>query len=197
MIEHGDTAYTNLPLDAHNDTTYFSDPVGLLFFHLLEHNGKGGESLFVDGFNVAEQLKKESKWAYDALSRIEYSAHSVGDKQTRIQPIRKFKLLTEFNNQMDQIRYNYNDRSILHLSNQDEELFYESLREWRRLVKKQNNEFWIQLTPGMAVMFNNWRVLHGRASFTGYRKLIGSYHNMDDFRSRVTTLLKVPERFDV
>lgn len=186
-----------MPLDAHNDTTYFSDPVGLLFFHLLQHDGTGGESLFVDGFKVAEQLKLEQKWAFDALCRIEISAHSIGDKQTRIQPNRKFKLLNEFGGQMDQIRYNYNDRSILDLSREDEELFYAALREWRRLVKLKENEFWIKLTPGLAVMFNNWRVLHGRAEFTGYRKLIGSYHNMDDFRSRVNTTLGLKERFDV
>nr|CAD11356.1 conserved hypothetical protein [Neurospora crassa] len=32
-----DTAYTNLALPAHTDTTYFTDPAGLQAFHLLEH----------------------------------------------------------------------------------------------------------------------------------------------------------------
>jgi len=31
-LSHGDTAYTNLALQAHTDTTYFTDPVGFLNF---------------------------------------------------------------------------------------------------------------------------------------------------------------------
>ena len=57
-LAHGDTAYSTLSLPAHTDTTYFSEPVGLQFFHLLEHRGTGGKSLYVDGFNAALLLQK-------------------------------------------------------------------------------------------------------------------------------------------
>ncbi|KAF9069703.1 hypothetical protein BDP27DRAFT_1325233 [Rhodocollybia butyracea] len=36
-LAKGDTAYTNIPLGAHTDNTYFTDPCGLQLFHLLEH----------------------------------------------------------------------------------------------------------------------------------------------------------------
>ena len=40
------SAYTQLALAAHTDTTYFTDPAGLQTFHLLSHtNGEGGASL--------------------------------------------------------------------------------------------------------------------------------------------------------
>ena len=184
-------------MGAHNDTTYFTDPVGLLFFHLILHDGTGGESIFVDGFKCAEILRREHKWAFDALHRIEISAHSIGSAGVRIQPNHKFKILNSHNGHLDQIRYNYHDRSILHLDAADTEEFYAASREWDKIVRSKENEFWIKLTPGLAVMFNNWRVLHGRAEFTGYRTLIGSYHNMDDFRSKITTELGLKERFDV
>jgi trimethyllysine dioxygenase len=190
-MEHGDTAYTNIALPAHTDTTYFTDPVGLQFFHLLEHRGSGGESLYVDGFHVATQLKKEQPWAFDALCRIELSAHSAGDDNTSIQPSKPFTIL-ELNKQgrLHQIRYNNDDRSTLCLTNPETQEFYAALHEWTRLVRKKENEFWIKLQPGLAVMMDNWRILHGRASFTGYRRMCGSYHNRDDYQSRVKTTIK-------
>ncbi|KAJ3244936.1 hypothetical protein HK104_008000, partial [Borealophlyctis nickersoniae] len=78
-LEHGDTAYTTLGLPAHTDTTYFSDPIGLQLFHLLEHRGTGGSSLYVDGFYVAEKLRKLHPWAYETLTTFPVTAHSAGD----------------------------------------------------------------------------------------------------------------------
>ncbi|KAJ3058099.1 hypothetical protein HK102_010692, partial [Quaeritorhiza haematococci] len=69
-LEHGDAAYTTIALGAHTDTTYFTDPVGLQIFHLIENRAKGGSSLWVDGFHVAALLKKHSPTAYAALSTI-------------------------------------------------------------------------------------------------------------------------------
>ena len=46
-----------------------------------------------------------------------------------------------------------------------------------------------QLTKGTVVLFDNFRVLHGRSSFTGKRRMVGCYLNHDDFRSRAVTLL--------
>lgn len=43
--------------------------------------------------------------------------------------------------------------------------------------------------PSRAV-FDNHRVLHGRSSFTGERRLCGAYVNHDDFRSRLAGLEK-------
>ena len=39
------------------------------------------------------------------------------------------------------------------------------------------------LTEEQAV-FDNWRVLHGRSSFTGKRRLYGAYINRDDYVSK-------------
>lgn len=44
----------------------------------------------------------------------------------------------------------------------------------------------------MTTAFDNQRVLHGRAAFTGRRQMCGAYMGKDDFRSRLATLT---ERF--
>ncbi|KAJ3197640.1 hypothetical protein HK101_002068 [Irineochytrium annulatum] len=191
-LAHGDTAYTTLGLPAHTDTTYFTDPIGLQLFHLLEFKGKGGESLHVDAFNLARQLKETQPWAYDALARILVPAHSAGDGNVTITPTpRSYPILNidPSTGTLYQIRFNNDDRSTLSgLAPEDVELFYAALREWTRLVKDPKNECWSQMTPGTAVVMDNWRVLHGRSAFTGHRRLTGSYHNWDDYRSRVREL---------
>ncbi len=41
------------------------------------------------------------------------------------------------------------------------------------------------LEPGNILTFDNWRLLHGRSAFTGYRQLCGGYHNREDFESLI------------
>ncbi|KAL1915058.1 uncharacterized protein VTP21DRAFT_7763 [Calcarisporiella thermophila] len=194
-MEHGDTAYTNLPLKAHTDNTYFTDPCGLQMFHILEFNGTGGDSLLVDGFHAAQQLKRSNPEAYHTLSTTPIPAHSAGDPDTCIVPTpRALPILRHAGSELYQIRYNNDDRSsISHLSSHQIERFYEALFAWDRVLRNPENEFWFPLRPGRAVIFDNWRVLHGRAGFTGMRKLSGAYLNWDDFRSRWRRLKYSPQ----
>jgi trimethyllysine dioxygenase len=40
------------------------------------------------------------------------------------------------------------------------------------------------MTPGNVIVYNNWRVMHGRTSFTGNRRMVGCYMNYEDFQSK-------------
>ncbi|KAI9145000.1 trimethyllysine dioxygenase [Paraphysoderma sedebokerense] len=200
-LAHGDTAYTQLALGAHTDTTYFTDPIGLQLFHLLEFKGIGGESLLVDGFAVASQLKKLHPESYETLSTIPIATHSAGDVDTYIFPTPRYRPIlahrphvsssssssTSFSpSSLYQVRYNDNDRSILsHLSSADLTKFYTALQHFQNLIKNPKNEYKFPLRPGLVVIFDNWRMLHGRNSFTGHRRLAGCYLNYDDFKSRL------------
>ncbi|KAJ3301492.1 hypothetical protein HDV03_000729 [Kappamyces sp. JEL0829] len=191
-LAHGDTAYTTLALPAHTDTTYFTDPIGLQFFHLLKHQGSGGSTLLVDGFNVALQLQASQPWAFQALTQLKISSHAAGDKDQLLQPsplLYPIIGLDPSSGHLHQIRFNNDDRSTLSLEATQVELFYAALQEWTKLVKKQENELWVRLTPGRAVIMDNWRVMHGRSSFTGYRRMVGAYVGWDDYQSRLKTLV--------
>ncbi|KAG2177139.1 hypothetical protein INT43_007796 [Umbelopsis isabellina] len=189
-LAFADTAYTDLALNAHTDTTYFSDPVGLQMFHKLEFRGTGGESLFVDGFKVAENLKKKHPEAYECLSTLKVPTHSAGDEKVMIVPTpREQSILNHLSDgTLYQVRYNNDDRSTLsNLSPEQVDQFYEALRKWNTELTSSETEYWEALEPGRAIVFDNWRVLHGRASFTGHRRLSGAYLNRDDFLSRART----------
>jgi trimethyllysine dioxygenase len=167
-----------------------------LHHHSHSQGSQGGKSLFVDGFNVAKQLLSESPWAFQILSEFRISAHSAGDSQVHLTPLpssgHPILNLDPGSKELWQVRFNNDDRSVVSLPGGQPSStvldFYKALSEWTRLLRSPKNELWLQLSPGTLVMFNNWRVLHGRSSFTGSRRLCGCYIGMDDFQSRLRTL---------
>ncbi|ORY02918.1 hypothetical protein BCR34DRAFT_77433 [Clohesyomyces aquaticus] len=186
-----DTAYTNIALEAHTDTTYFSDPAGLQAFHLLEHtDGEGGASLLVDGFKAAKDLLRLDPEAYHILSSVNVYSHASGNEGISIQPYRGFPVLQHdpATGYLLQVRWNSSDRSGIELPIQEVGKWYEAARKWDNLLKDPENEYWCQLTPGRLVIFDNWRVLHGRSAFTGKRRICGGYINRDDWISRYKML---------
>lgn len=182
-----DTAYTNIALEAHTDTTYFSDPAGLQAFHLLSHtDGEGGASLLVDGFKVAQELLETDKKAYEILATVNVHGHASGNDGISIQPYRGFPVLEHdiATGSLLRVRWNSSDRASIELPIDQVETWYDAARKFDALLKKKENEYWEQLKPGRALIFDNWRVLHGRSSFTGKRRICGAYINRDDWISK-------------
>ncbi|KAG0371454.1 hypothetical protein BGX24_001654 [Mortierella sp. AD032] len=187
-LGHGDTAYTDLALGAHTDTTYFTDPM----FHLLHHDGEGGHNLMVDGFHCAKVLKEKYPSSYRTLSEIGIPAHSAGDAATHIVPSpRRNPILNHDPVTLDlvQVRFNNDDRSTMdHLDADQIDAFYNALFDWNKVLTDEKHLLWTKFQPGRVLIFDNWRCLHGRSAFTGKRRMCGAYTNWDDYRSRWRTL---------
>jgi trimethyllysine dioxygenase len=182
-----DTAYTNIALEAHTDTTYFSDPAGLQAFHLLSHTeGSGGASLLVDGFKAANELHATDREAYNILSTVNIHAHASGNDGISIQAYRGFPVLEHdpATGDLLRVRWNSSDRASIELPIDQVETWYDAARKFDAILKKKENEYWEQLVPGRVLIFDNWRMLHGRSEFTGKRRICGGYINRDDWVSR-------------
>ncbi|KKF94776.1 Trimethyllysine dioxygenase [Ceratocystis platani] len=184
-----DTAYTNIRLPAHTDTTYFSDPAGLQSFHILSHTGKdakGGSSLLVDGFKAAAALKKESPEAYTILQKVRLPWHASGNEGITISPDQRYPVLeTGSEGELLRVRWNNDDRGVVPFEHGiDPVQWYEAARKWYEIINRQDFEYWRLLKPGTTLIFDNWRVMHGRSEFSGIRRVCGGYVNRDDFISR-------------
>jgi trimethyllysine dioxygenase len=182
-----DMAYTSLALGAHTDTTYFTDPAGLQMFHLLSHTeGTGGASLLVDGFNVAHRLRQESPESWNILTEVPILWHASGNEGITITPSHRFPVLN-MNNSISsnqgidgliQIRWNNDDRGLVPMGEKDPvsaTKWYEAARKFDEIMKMEDMQYWAQLKPGRPLIFDNWRVLHGRSAFSGKRRICGGY----------------------
>ncbi|RWA08764.1 hypothetical protein EKO27_g6338 [Xylaria grammica] len=178
-----DTAYTNEALPSH-------EPSGIQCFHLLSHEGVGGESTLVDGFYAAQILREESLDSFNTLANLRLSCHASGNEGIAISPDKLYPVLELDSNQnaVHRIRWNKSDRAVLPLPGNEME-WYKAARKFDEILRRKELVYQFQLKPGTVLLFDNWRVLHGRTEFTGKRKICGGYltaHpvSRDDFISR-------------
>ena len=61
--------------------------------------------------------------------------------------------------------------------------FYEAIKKFDLIANNKDYQWRHILKPGELLIFNNWRILHGRGSFNGVRKMSGCYINKEDFDS--------------
>ncbi|KAF7176787.1 hypothetical protein CNMCM7691_003947 [Aspergillus felis] len=187
-----DTAYTTEFLGAHTDNTYFTDPARLQLFHLLSHtDGHGGASLLVDGFKAASIMRQENPKHCGVLAATKQPYHSSGNEDVCIQPAEQapvFKIHPELS-RLYQVRWNNYDRAAKRdWGLKEQNRWYNAARHFNNIIQRPGVEIWTQLQPGTALIFDNWRMLHGRSEFTGKRRMCGGYINNDDFISRYRLL---------
>ncbi|XP_021346618.1 trimethyllysine dioxygenase, mitochondrial-like, partial [Mizuhopecten yessoensis] len=84
--ERGDTAYSDLYLGAHTDNTYFTNPSGIQVFHVLEHEGEGGQTLLVDGQHCAEKLRSKYPEDFDLLTKT-VIPHEYYEEKLRVRSL--------------------------------------------------------------------------------------------------------------
>jgi len=182
-LAKADTAYTNLELLPHTDGTYSHDAPGLQLLHCLAFDGTGGESTMVDGFRIAAELRTSSPEHYRTLSTVVVPGQYLGDGAHLVAARPVFR--HDHAGALVQVSFNNYDRAPFLLDPDEMEAFYAAVRAFEQLANDPRLQWRRVLQPGHAVLFDNWRVLHGRASYTGHRHLAGAYVNREDFESRL------------
>jgi trimethyllysine dioxygenase len=186
-----DTAYTPVAIGPHTDGTYSIDAPGYQMFHCLQFDGSGGESTLVDGFKVAERIRHADPEAFDALTTTMVPAHYQGDGvHLRAEhPV----IGLDHNGDYRQISYNNYDRAPFRLPTARMQVFYRALKLFHESINDPALEITMRLAPGTALLFDNWRTLHGRRAYHGYRRLCGAYLNKEDFDSKLRVLRGLEE----
>ena len=176
-----DSAYTQDELRPHTDSTYSNDAPGLQLLLCCHYEATGGESIMVDGFKIAEKIYKENRDLYTLLSEIEVTGQYIGDGVFLEAKRPIFKLNS--NKELVQVSFNNYDRAAFRMDDEKTLKFYDAIREFDLIANNREYQWRHILKPGELLIFNNWRILHGRGSFKGDRKMSGCYINKEDFDS--------------
>lgn len=185
-LSKADMAYTNLYLSAHTDGTYCHDAPGLQMLHCLYFDGTGGESTLVDGFKIADVLRSTEPELFDVLSTVAIPGQYIGDGAHLMAARPVFR--HDHTGALVQVSYNNADRAPFLLPPDEMAQLYAALRAFDHLANSESMQWRQILRPGEALMFDNWRVLHGRHAYTGKRTMCGAYLNHEDFESRLRLL---------
>ena len=181
-------AFTKLGIGMHTDNPY-RDPVpGLQLLHCLINESDGGESQLVDGFAVAEKIRKKHPEAFSLLStqpvRFRYLDKGSADLEAT-------SPLIETNPQGEVIAFRYNSRSAQTFTFSSEIMadYYNAYRLLGELLHEPEARIEFRLDAGQLIIFDNQRVLHGRSAYEeGFRHLQGCYADKDSLQSLIRVL---------
>ena len=179
--DRADSSYTQEELRPHTDAIYSNDAPGLQLLLCCDYKAKGGDSIMVDGFKIADVIKKENKELFEVLSKINVKGNYMGDGVFLEAERPIFNLNSQ--NEIFQVSFNNYDRAPFRIENDLTIKFYEAIKKFDLIANSAEYQWKHVLKPGELLIFNNWRILHGRSSFVGTRKISGCYINKEDFDS--------------
>jgi alpha-ketoglutarate-dependent taurine dioxygenase len=173
-------AYSDLGLGLHTDNPYREPVPGFQVLHALIASVEGGESLFADGFALAEHLRAADPDAFAQLTQtaVPFLYRSQDAELYAERP------LIQLSCRGDVTGVHYNNRSIapLRLSAHAARAFYAAYRRFAALLREPRFQMKIRLATGDLVAFDNQRILHGRTGFSSAkhpRHLRGCYLTRD------------------
>lgn len=182
-------AYTSLNLPPHTDLPTRELQPGVQFLHCIANDATGGDSVFVDGFALADALRREHPadfaqlastpfefWNKSATSDYRCSAPVIGlDARGDVTEVRVANFL----------------RGPLDAPAGSVAAVYRAYRRFLALAREPRFRVQRRLRAGDMWAFDNRRVLHARTAFdpsTGRRHLQGCYVDRDELLSRSRVL---------
>ncbi|KAK6034883.1 gamma-butyrobetaine dioxygenase, partial [Cooperia oncophora] len=191
-------------LPFHTDFTSLENPPQLQMLHMVERPEQGGDNMFVDGFHIAELLRKEKPEAFDLLTKHSFEYIEEGFDVHEGPDERPIKFDFNMCSRHKTIQLDDTGRVVkIQFGNAMRSWFYdcdpEKIQEIYRAMKtfsdycyKKENILKFGLENGDTVLWANTRLLHGREEYrnvpNGNRTLTGCYFSWDIIKSRVRSL---------
>lgn len=182
-------ANTALPLPPHVDLPTREYQPGLQFLHCLENEAIGGDSILVDGFRIAELLRRQYPEHYRTLTTVPWNwANRATTTDYRF---RSPLIVSAPDGSVNEVRVGNWLRAPLDLPFDDVERAYSAYRVLFEMTYRTDLQLRFRFEPGDLIAFDNRRALHARSEFTdvgGRRHLRGCYTERDELYSRLRML---------
>lgn len=190
-------AYTREFLDLHQDIVYLESMPGiqLLMCERFDADVTGGESMFLDAFLAAEELRRSNLDAFTVLTEV--PAAFMKDDMHRANPAQYYYAVPHIqcNDVGDVIKVVWAPafEAPMPPSPRMRE-YYAAKRAFTEVVERLRGTSLVEfrMKPGECAVFHNCRMLHGRRHFVEpapeRRLLHGCYIEGDAFKNKVVAL---------
>ncbi len=186
-----DLSMTPRALEPHCDNPYRVPQPGYTLLHCIRNDAVGGDSALIDGFYVADKIRRERPDLFEVLSTVPI-VFRYADDQAILENTSPFIDVgadgtvrhTRFHGRCDQVIAA--DPATL-------SKFYEARRMYSHLIMSEETQVRFKLKPGEMFMVDNYRLFHARTGFrldTGVRHMQQAYIDRDVVASRQKTLLR-------
>ncbi len=182
-------AYSDLGLGLHTDNPYREPVPGFQVLHVLIASPDGGDSLFGDGFAIAEHMRAAFPDAFAILTQtpVPFLYRSENAELYAERPL----IQLTCSGAVSAVHYNSRSIAPLRLAARDARPFYSAYRCFAALLRDSRFHLQISLRDGDLVVFDNQRTLHGRTAFSSARHprhLRGCYLTRDSVYSEAALL---------
>jgi [2-(trimethylamino)ethyl]phosphonate dioxygenase len=182
-------AYSDLGLGLHTDNPYREPVPGFQALHVLIASPDGGESLFADGFALAERLRADAPAAFARLTQtaVPFLYRSKDAELYAERPM----IQQSCRGAVTAVHYNSRSIAPLRLAARDAQEFYAAYRRFAALLRDPRLQMVFRMNDGDLVVFDNQRILHGRRGFSSARyprHLRGCYLTRDSVYSETALL---------
>ena len=186
---YNDLAYTNQYIAAHTDNPYRKPIPCIQLLHCIYNEVKGGFSTVVDGFAVAEYLRKKHKIFFKLLTSVKIRFTYVS-KDTILENWGETIELNK-NGSVKRVRLSPRLDYVPVLKKDQLNQFYKARSFFIKLCNSKKFMIQFKLEPGDLMIMDNYRTLHGRTSYNmsiGERHLQGCYVDHDSVESNMKNL---------
>lgn len=179
-VQDGDMlGFSNGYLQPHTDFSYYVSPPGVGLFHCIKNTStEGGESLLIDSFRAAMELKSNDPEAFHLLTthEFEHVAIATNKKVTKNafyhharHPLIKLDAL----GQLKRVTFNeIYHASLFRVPVDDVAPMFAAIKTFNNLLLRDDSVFKYKLNAGDILSFNNHRMLHGRNAYTVDKGLV-------------------------
>jgi gamma-butyrobetaine dioxygenase len=182
-------ADTSLGLSPHTDNPYRNPVPGYQVMHCITPAPSGGESMLVDGFNVAETLRTQFPNHFELLSTHPRS-FAYDDPRTNTHLRAEHNVISlSPSGTIQAVHFNNRSAAPLAVSAPMVLPYLSAWHQFEELTLSDAHCVKVWLSSGDVLVLNNQRVLHARAPFSGHgRWLQGCYLQTEDPESRLCAL---------
>lgn len=144
----------------------------------------GGESILVDGFIVADRIRKFSPELYETLCEVPVAWHASGNADASITPDKLYPVIEREGPSTwpYRIRWNNDDRGVVPLEHADK--WYQAARKWALMVQSPKHQYRFQLRPGSVLSMSHPNPYVTNVKLTPPKSLITGVFSMEEPLSR-------------